>query len=220
MELPFLPNHNFTGRKTELESIHGAFESLKPDLRKVVVLHGLGGIGKTQLAVQYAHFIHHNYTSVSWINATNSETISGSFLKIAQQLLTQHGLNETTFGKNPDYAAIATGLGIPPNTVNPSGQITASDTATDVIEAVKRWFCTKDNPRWLLIVDNYDDIQNIDIRDYLPHCFHGHILVTSRARDSSRLGQGLEVVEVEPDDGLEILRKSAQYDPAIFKHGG
>jgi len=219
MELPFPPNHNFTGREKELSAIYEAFESRSYDLRKVVVLHGLGGIGKTQLAAQYAYSNHQHYTFVSWINASNPETISGSFLQIARQLFTQHGPNGSPFDKCPDYVTIATEPRISPHVLLQSGQITASETPTSVIDAVKRWFCIKDNQRWLLIVDNYDDIKNIDVSDYLPNCFHGHILITSRACDSSRFGKGLEVVEVELDDGMEILRKSAQYEPIIFKQG-
>jgi len=222
IKLPFPPNHNFTGRRKELAAISRTFESLSSgisDLQKVVVLHGLGGIGKTQIAYQYAYSSLNKYTFIGWIDATNAETISSSFLEIAQQLIRHHASNGSTSGQHPDFASTATALGMPPETFNQQRKGTPPETATAIIDAIKRWFCAENNRRWLLVVDNYDDIKYIDIGHYLPRCFHGHILVTSRARDSVRLGTGLEVAEIALDDGTEILRKSAQYDLILFKRG-
>jgi len=66
MCLPFQKNDNFTGRDRELAEIHEALHSPDTPLpgRRTVVLHGLGGIGKTQLAIQYAYIHQKDYTSV------------------------------------------------------------------------------------------------------------------------------------------------------------
>lgn len=56
----YFPSRNhFTGRETELSQIHTAFSSGK----RAVFLHGMGGIGKTELALQYAER-HKNYYDV------------------------------------------------------------------------------------------------------------------------------------------------------------
>ena len=48
-----------------------------------MVLHGLGGIGKTQLAIQYAYIHQKDYTSVWLVNASTTQTLSQGFLEIA-----------------------------------------------------------------------------------------------------------------------------------------
>jgi hypothetical protein len=53
--LPFAPNPAFTGREAELENLGEHLQkSGKAAATQTVALHGLGGVGKTQLAVQYA----------------------------------------------------------------------------------------------------------------------------------------------------------------------
>jgi hypothetical protein len=55
--MPHPNNHGFVGRETPLEELHQAITSIGSDTQtaaQVQVLHGLGGIGKTQLAVRYA----------------------------------------------------------------------------------------------------------------------------------------------------------------------
>ena len=92
MHLPFHKNKNFTGRDRELVEIHKALHS--PDAlfsdQNIAVLHGLGGIGKTQLAIQYAYTRRKDYTSVWWVNASTTQSLSQGFLGIAQQLLSYH----------------------------------------------------------------------------------------------------------------------------------
>src|SRR5580704_1351629 len=47
-------NQFFTGRDAELEALHQVFQGKGPGARKQAIA-GLGGIGKTQLAVEYCH---------------------------------------------------------------------------------------------------------------------------------------------------------------------
>jgi AAA+ ATPase superfamily predicted ATPase len=53
---------HFVARNQELAEIH---EKLKRDgSRRVVVLHGLGGMGKTQLAIEYTKQHKDNYSAI------------------------------------------------------------------------------------------------------------------------------------------------------------
>ena len=47
---------------------------------------GLGGIGKTQLAVEYAYRYHQEYQSVLWARAESMEALTSSFSEIARLL--------------------------------------------------------------------------------------------------------------------------------------
>ena len=223
MLLPFRANNNFTGRDRELVEIHRVLQGAEPNAtisrQKVMALHGLGGIGKTQLAIQYAYIHQNDYTSVWWVDASTTQTLSEGFLGIAQRLLSYHS-KKTTAGLKPDNAQIAEALGLPPSVVDQNGKLTTSrDNSEIIVNAIIAWFTAEDNNTWLLIIDNYDDLKNVNIHDFLPRGSSGSILITSRSRDTGRFGNELEVQEVTEDEALEILRKNARRDMASFQRG-
>ena len=96
-------------------------------------------------------------------------------------------------------------------------------TRTESLKCLKiigeSWFAAEDNNKWLLIFDNYDDLKNVDIYDFLDPSSSGSILITSRSRDTGRIGKELEIQDVAEDEALEILRKSARRDTDLFEKG-
>jgi len=67
----------FTGRKALLAALR---ERLTSGERTVVqALHGMGGVGKTQLAIEYAHLFAGDYDLVWWIDAERAELIGEQF---------------------------------------------------------------------------------------------------------------------------------------------
>src|SRR5215217_1558625 len=64
--LPYPRNRFFLGREELLERLHGTFVSGEQIM--LVVLTGLGGIGKTQTAVEYAYRYQHEYRMLLWAN--------------------------------------------------------------------------------------------------------------------------------------------------------
>ena len=221
MRLPFRKNMNFTGRNGELAEIHEVLHGPDAPLldQRIVVLHGLGGIGKTQLAIQYAYIHQKDYTSVWWVNASTTQTLSQGFMGIAQQLLTYHA-RKAAAGLKRDGAQIAAELGLPSDVVDQNGKLTTSRDITDiVVNAIIEWFAADDNNQWLLIIDNYDDLRNVNIFEFLPQSSPGSVLITSRSRDTCRVGKAIEIQEVTEDEALEILRKSAHWNMASLRKG-
>jgi len=78
-------NRNFIGRKDLLERLH---TGIARQVTAVVphALHGLGGVGKTQVAIEYAHRYRHEYDLVWWIPADQPVLLRSSLATLAPHL--------------------------------------------------------------------------------------------------------------------------------------
>ena len=88
--IPFSRNLYFTGREEILEALHtqlGVDHTVA--LTQSAALHGLGGVGKTQIALEYAYRYALEYSAVFWIGAESDEQIIASLLHIAETLQLQ-----------------------------------------------------------------------------------------------------------------------------------
>jgi hypothetical protein len=62
--------------------------------RKILVLGGMGGIGKTQIAIRYAKRHYASYLSVFWVNATSESALRTSLRRLAPQILPGETVNQ------------------------------------------------------------------------------------------------------------------------------
>lgn len=82
--VPYLRNPFFTGREGTLIRLHDSLTSRKskaPLLPQALL--GLGGIGKTQIAVEYAYRHMHQYHTIVWLRADSLEVLASDFAAIA-----------------------------------------------------------------------------------------------------------------------------------------
>jgi tetratricopeptide (TPR) repeat protein len=86
-QVPFQRNPLFTGREEILETLHTRLHSEQVvALTQSYALQGLGGMGKTQIALEYAYRHTLEYSAVFWIEAETVESIVSSMLRIAKLL--------------------------------------------------------------------------------------------------------------------------------------
>ena len=84
-------NPAFTGRDQVLESLHRQLRASDRAPGVPVVLHGLGGVGKTQIAVEYAHRYQSDYDVVWWVPAEQRDLINPALAKLAGPLRLRAG---------------------------------------------------------------------------------------------------------------------------------
>jgi tetratricopeptide (TPR) repeat protein/DNA-binding XRE family transcriptional regulator len=84
--VPYPRNPYFTGREETLVQLHTMLAAKQKVALTSWALSGLGGIGKTQLALEYAYRYALDYTAVFWVNAETQESIVSSYVPIAESL--------------------------------------------------------------------------------------------------------------------------------------
>jgi signal recognition particle GTPase len=71
---PQIDEDDFVGRDSELEQLR-TWLTPRSKRQNVVTLCGLGGMGKTQLSIQFAKRFGETYSSVFWLNAKDENTL-------------------------------------------------------------------------------------------------------------------------------------------------
>lgn len=182
----------FIGRERELSEIAAVFVD-GPTRRKIVVLSGLGGIGKTQLAAAYAKSHSADYLAVIWLQGNDVNSLEQAFAHAAQRLRDEH----------PTSTALAAMLELP--------------NAAEIAQAMVRWLSTSGNRQWLLIFDNVDNVKlpinpygAYDLTPYFPVAAHGHIMVTTRLSELD-VGRRIAVKQLtDLGESMAILAATSQ----------
>lgn len=184
----------FVGRASQLEEMRKSLGLPHPTTRRrILVLQGLGGIGKTQIAIEHAIRSQRSYTAIFWANGKTETMLRLSIAALAEQVPL-------------------------PDVLDSKGRLKKGDSGLqEAINAVMSWFDEPNNTRWLLIIDNVDsqlasvvgkqegNEESYDVRQYFPSNTRGSIIITTRLSRLRRLGIGLEINEMDPDEGLQVL---------------
>ncbi|KAF1937442.1 hypothetical protein EJ02DRAFT_302154, partial [Clathrospora elynae] len=183
--IPFARDADFVKRGTTLEQLDHI--SATPDSRAALV--GLGGVGKSQLAIEHAYRTRERSPEmwVFWVHASNSARFEQSFRDIADRvkIAGRQNLLANIFKLVHDW----------------------------LCDCKQRWLLVLDNiddARFLLdrpVVS--PNAAAKPLREYLPHCERGSILFTTRNKCGGeaalRLVELRNVIAVEPMDESQAI---------------
>jgi len=182
----------FVDRPAEMAQLENILlpKQRQSERQKIHVLRGLGGMGKTQLAVEFARRHHRRFSAVFWLDGRSEDTLKRSIASCAGRILHSQ-IPETS-------------------------RAYAGDSSSDVDAVVKDvmgWLAQPDNTAWLLIFDNVDreyssqsgDINAYDVRQYFSGADHGSVLITTRLARLEQLGEPQQLSRVDEEQARAIF---------------
>jgi len=85
--VPFQRNPFFTVRAETLARLHDFLQSQqKAFISQPAAISSLGGIGKTQTAIEYAYQNAHEYQFVFWVQSDTRDTLTNDYITLARLL--------------------------------------------------------------------------------------------------------------------------------------
>ncbi len=189
---PWIGEDKFVDRPLDMLKLeHALLAGTDNDQQKIFVLFGLGGTGKTQLAVEFARRHHQRFLLVFWLDGRSEDKLKQSIARYASRI--------------PDGQI---------SKVSRNYVATGKGDIDVVIREVMDWLTKSDHTDWLLVFDDVDpDYQQrkpqpgaYDITRYFP-AGHGSILVTTRRAQLAHLGDSNLLNKVNRDQAQDILEK-------------
>ena len=150
-----------------------------------LLIHGLGGTGKTQLALKYVEEHGRNYDPVLWIDAKDPESVLSSFERCAEELQLRMGQTRRT------------------------GTALANSQS---VQAVLRFLRARksSDKKWLVVVDNADEF-GWGLQTVLPQAGWGNLIITSQDSQACSLFPRYDKLRVDIMGPLEARAALQQH---------
>jgi hypothetical protein len=195
---------HFVQREAEMRQLDNFFHGDAENKRqKVFVVYGLGGMGKTQLCVEYVRRHKADFTAIFWLDGSSKDALRQSLAEAARRL---------------PSSVITSAAAVSQLAQN-------GHTVDERIDALQQWLSLEANTGWLLVMDNVDrewqaapkeaepqkeaDAQAYNFKDFLPAVDHGNVLITTRLARLQRPNASLYLREVEDVVGRQMIETRA-----------
>ncbi|RFU30827.1 hypothetical protein B7463_g5472, partial [Scytalidium lignicola] len=180
--VPYNYNGFFTGRDEELKELSQMLESENtPSKQSSCVIHSMGGVGKTQLALAYTFLKRQYYHWIFWLPAEVEAELAQKFAALGRRLAELE--NATNNSNLPEVQSQMQNVSLTKRILGNTAK------------------------RWLIVYDNVESWNTI--KDYWPHSSTGSIIITSQHSDLTQITGGLEI-PLQPlnstDGGVLLLR--------------
>ncbi|KAI4113284.1 MAG: hypothetical protein LQ345_005698 [Seirophora villosa] len=194
----FRRNENFYGREQELNTVGQALLPLEDYPKfKVFALCGLGGTGKTEIALEFAYRHGYKFDFVFWAQADNAAILHESCLAISLSLGLRNQSGEqdlkTVRKSLLDWLEKPQKIASAPDGASPFQ-------TTRYVPA-----------KWLLILDGFNDLEHSRVFALYGN---GSVLITSRDPSAKMMFSseqaGLDLPCMELDDGAELLMRLSE----------
>lgn len=167
--------------------------------RGIFVVHGLGGMGKTWLAADFARTYRAEYSAVFWLERFSEVRLKRSVVNAARRL--------------PRHEVTVSFL---------EGLQSPNIDSDQAVKGLLGWLKLPTNHNWLLIIDNVDrdyhsesrDPQAFYLKHYLPSADHGSILITSRLPSLARYGESKKLAGLDDEQAKVVLKNAAGKEAA------
>ncbi|KAJ9651312.1 hypothetical protein H2198_009406 [Neophaeococcomyces mojaviensis] len=154
---------------------------------RTVVVWGLGGSGKSQLALNYVQEHRQQYCAVFWVEAGQRKTIERDYLQIYKLLFPSRDNGSTTFA------------------------------VSDAITGVKNWLQGQEGRcLWVMdSADQIEDAEGssyVDLHHYLPEAPRLDRIVTTRSSRAQEMSiqEAVAVAEMSEDEATQLFRRCAR----------
>jgi hypothetical protein len=216
LQLGHARNHKFTGRENLLFNLHQTLTNTCNGGFERAVLYGVGGVGKSQIALEYAYRHDFEYTAIFWVDASSYESTLRSYHNAVQLIISHYevsGLKDL-----PRYLYLADAMNRSYDLMEP--KIAIKGSSIDIVmEAFIHWLSIPENDHWLLIYDNADDLESFNIQKYFPSTPWGKTIITSRRPELAAIWEGIEVDEMSKIEAFDLLQRSANLKLMVGSKG-
>ncbi|MDY6902040.1 MAG: NB-ARC domain-containing protein, partial [Cyanobacteriota bacterium] len=175
--IPKVGNKNFVGREDELTKVHDKFSETNNTVA-ISSVSGMGGVGKTELAIQYAQTYKDNYSGgICWLNVRDTN-LAAEIIQFTQQQM-ELKVPQKDIQENPL-----------------------------TLEQQVAWCWQHWQPPEGLVLVILDDVTNLEgLSELLPSINRFRVLITTRLRDIDTSVEEIPLDVLSAEEALELFKK-------------
>jgi len=185
--VPYERNQFFAGRDIFLKNLCDKFHTKNSACRYYgrIALFGMGGIGKTQIALEFSYLSRRSYNRIYWISAVNQDALFDGYKRIAER------------AKIP--------------LVPDSKPIVIAEQVLSWLKSIENWLLIVDNLDDINVLSTQNLGEPNLISILLPESGPGrHTLITTRNPNADHIpAQSLEVLLFDESDSVALLSSLA-----------